>query len=96
MKKMTFTVDESTARCLDRASQRLGMPKSHVVREAVRMYGEQLGRLTDDERNEKLRLFDERLAELPPRPRADIDAELGSVRSGRRGGGRRRGAKEGV
>ena len=68
MKKMTFTLDESTARYLDRASERLGMPKSQVVREAVRMYGEQLGRLTDEEREEKLRLFDELVADLDSYP----------------------------
>jgi len=91
--KMTFTLDEGTARYLERASDRLGMPKSQVVREAVQMYGEQLGRLSDEERDEKLRIFDEMMSEVPPRPRADIDAELAAVRAARRGGGRRSGKR---
>ena len=93
MRKMTFTLDEGTVRYLNRASARLGMPKSQVVREAVQMYGEQLGRLTDEERDEKLRLFDELVAELPPRSREDIDAEVDQVRAGRRRGGRSGGGK---
>jgi len=92
MRKMTFTLDEGTALYLDRAAERLGMPKSQVVREAVQMYGEQLGRLSDEERDEKLRIFDKMMSELPPRARGDIDAELASVQSARRGGGRRQGA----
>ena len=95
MRKMTFTLDDVTARYLDRAAERLGMPKSQVVREAVQMYGEHLGRLSDEERDEKLRIFDEMMAELPPRARQDIDAELAAVRSARRGGGRRQGGKVG-
>jgi len=89
MKKMTFTLDEGTARYLDRASERLGMPKSQVVREAVQMYGEQLGRLTDGEREEKLRLFDDLVADLPERPRREVEAELEAVQEARRSGGRR-------
>ncbi len=91
MRKMTFTLDDDTALYLDRAAERLGIPKSQVVREAVQMYGEQLGRLSDVEREEKLRIFDEMMSELPPRAQSDIDAELASVRSARRGGGRRLG-----
>ena len=91
MRKMTFTLDEGTVLYLDRAAARLGMPKSQVVREAVQMYGEQLGRLSDEERDEKLRIFDEMVSEVPPRARRDIDAEVASVRSARRGGGRRQG-----
>jgi len=71
------------------------MPKSQVVREAVQMYGEQLGRLSDEERDEKLRIFDKMMSDLPPRARGDIDAELDSVRSARRGGGRRQSGKSG-
>ena len=91
MRKMTFTLDDETARYLDRAAERLGMPKSQVVREAVQMYGEQLGRLSDEERDAKLRLFDRMMSEIPPRAQRDIDAELASVRSARRGGGRLQG-----
>ena len=93
MRKMTFTLDEGTALYLGRAAERPGMPKSQVVREAVQMYGEQLGRLSDEERDEKLRIFDEMMSQLPSRARGDIDAELAAVRSARRGGGRREGGR---
>jgi predicted transcriptional regulator len=39
MRKMTFTLDEATAREIDRAADRLDIPKSQVVREAVQLYG---------------------------------------------------------
>jgi predicted transcriptional regulator len=89
MKKMTFTLDDESVRELERASRRLGMPKSQVVREAVRVYGEQLGRLSDEERDAKLAAFDEVVPELPNRPRKEVERELEAVRQARRGGGRR-------
>ena len=89
MKKMTFTLDEAAARELDRAAQRLGMAKSRVVREALRVYGEHLGRLTDEEREEKLAAFDRFVPAIPERPRDDVEAELAEVRRARRAGGRR-------
>lgn len=89
MKKMTFTLDDEAVRELERASDRLGIPKSQVVREAVRVYGEQLGRLNDAERRAKLKAFDEAVAALPDRPREEVERELQAVRRARRGGGRR-------
>lgn len=89
MKKMTFTLDDEAVRELERASERLGVPKSQVVREAVRLYGEQLGRLTDEERRAKLRAFDEVVQALPDRPRAEVERELETIRKARRSGGRR-------
>ena len=89
MKKMTFTLDDEAVRELERASDRLGIPRSQVVREAVRVYGEQLGRLNDAERRAKLKAFDELVPALPDRPRAEVERELQAVRRARRGGGRR-------
>ena len=89
MKKMTFTLDDEAVRELERASDRLGIPKSQVVREAVRVYAEQLGRLNDAERRAKLKAFDEAVAALPDRPREEVERELQAVRRARRGGGRR-------
>ncbi len=89
MKKMTFTLDDDAVVELERASLRLGMPKSQVVREAVRAYGEQLRRLTDEEREAKLAAFDAAVATLPDRPRAEVEREIAAVRRARRGGGRR-------
>ncbi len=89
MKKMTFTLDEDAVRDLERASERLGIAKSQVVREAVRVYGEQLGRLSDKERRAKLEAFDELVPALPDRPRTEVERELETVRRARRGGGRK-------
>ncbi len=88
MKKMTFTLDAASAREIERASQRLSIPKSQVVREAVHLYGEHLGRLDDAERNAKVALFDEVVEHIPDRPRAEVDAELAEVSRTRRLGGR--------
>lgn len=89
MKKMTFTLDAAAVREIDRAAERLDISKSQVVREAVRVYGEQLGRLTAEEREAKLAAFDEVVPEIPPRPREEVEKELDELRAARRGGGRR-------
>ena len=86
--KMTFTLDERTARDLERAAYRLGKPKSLVVREAIQRYGEELGRLSEEERAVKLRAFDELVPSIPKRDRDEINAELAEIRRARRHGGR--------
>jgi predicted transcriptional regulator len=90
MVKRTFVLDDQSAAYLDRTADRLGMPKSWVVREALRAYGEQLGRLTDEERDEALAAFDRAIANVPARPRAEVDAELEQIAAARRKGGRKR------
>lgn len=89
MKKMTFTLDDDAVRAIDRAAERLDISKSQVIREAVRVYGEQLGRLTAEEREAKLAAFDEVVPEIPARPRGEVEKELDELRAARRGGGRR-------
>ena len=89
MKKMTFTLDEAAVRELERAADRLDMPKSQVVREALGLYGEQLGRLSDEEREAKLAAFDEVVTAIPDRSREEVERELAEVRDARRSGGRR-------
>jgi hypothetical protein len=89
MIKVTFTLDDATIVYLDRAAARLSMPKSQVVREAIRLYGEQMGRLTEEERDRVLDVFDEVTGRIPDRPRTEVEAELEAVRSARRAGGRR-------
>lgn len=96
MKKVTFTLDENAIRTLERAAGRLGMPKSQVVREALELYGEQLGRLTHEERERMLAAFDRTMPALPDRPRAEIDRELAAVRSARRSGGRASAERKGA
>lgn len=89
MKKVTYTLDDASVRRIDRAADRLGIAKSQVVREAVRLYGEHLGRLGDAERTAKLEAFDEVVPAIPSRPRADVERELAELREARRAGGRR-------
>jgi hypothetical protein len=88
--KRTFVLDNESALYLDRAATRLGMPKSWVVREALRVYSEQLGRLTDEERDKALTAFDHAIVDVPVRPRAEVEAELEAVIAARRKGGRKR------
>ena len=88
MIKRTFVLDEATSAYLDRAADRLDIPKSQVVREALRVYGEHLGRLTEEERDETLAAFDEAIARVPDRPREEVQAELDAVARSRRTGGR--------
>lgn len=88
MIKRTFVLDDDSSAYLDRVADRLGMPKSQVVREALRVYGEQLGRLTEAERHEALAAFDREIARVPARPRREVDAELDEVAKARRRGGR--------
>jgi len=89
MIKRTFVLDEESSAYLDRISDRTGMAKSQVVREALRVYGEQLGRLTDEERERLLADFDRFVAEVPDRPREEVEAELAEVARARRAAGRR-------
>ena len=86
---MTFTLDEETAARIDRTAERLAIPKSAVVREAVAEYAARAGRLSDEERSRMLRVFDDVVARIPAQPAAAADAELAAVRLSRREGGRR-------
>jgi hypothetical protein len=90
MIKRTFVLDDESSAYLDRAADRLGIPKSQVVREALRLYGEQMGRLSDEERDQALATFDEAIVLVPDRPREEVRSELNEVVHARRSGGRRR------
>lgn len=85
---MTFTLDQKTADRIDQIAQRLGLPKSRVIREAVREYAALAGRLSDAERLRLLQVFDEVVARIPDRPTDEVDRELEAIRSARRQGGR--------
>jgi hypothetical protein len=91
MIKVTFTFDEETVAYLGRTAHRLGMPKSLVVREAIRVYGEQAGLLSAEERDRALAVFDDVTRDIPHRPRRRVEQELADVRAARRTGGRRSG-----
>lgn len=88
-RRMTFTLDEETAARLHQTAERMAVPKSQVVREAIREYSERVGRLSEPERVRLLRAFDELLPRIPARPAREVDREIREVRDARRGGGRR-------
>jgi hypothetical protein len=87
--KMTFTLDEETAKRIDRTALRLGIPKSAVVREAVTEYAARAGRLSEQERRRMLKVFDDVIERIPLRPVRAADAELAAIRRSRKQGGRR-------
>lgn len=89
MKKVTFTFDDDTVSSLERTAARLSRSKSQIVREAIRAYGETVYRLSDEEREEMLQLFDDLTEKIPDRPRAEVEKELDEARRERRSGGRR-------
>lgn len=86
--KMTFSLDEETARRLDRTAERLAIPKSHVVREAISEYSARADRLSAEEQDRLLRAFDALVPKIPQRPAKEVDAEIDAVRQARRAGGR--------
>jgi hypothetical protein len=87
--KVTFTLDADTVARLRTAAERLHVPYSQVVREAIAEYGARIGRLSEAERVAMLGVFDRLLPSVPPRPSAEVDAELRAIRAARRHGGRR-------
>jgi hypothetical protein len=93
MVKVTFTVDEETARTLKTTAERLRKPQSLVVREAIAEYAARAGRLTESERRRMLRTVDELLRQPPTRPQPAVRRELDQIRRTRRQGGRRHSAE---
>jgi hypothetical protein len=89
LEKMTFSLDGETVRRLRTAADRLHMPYSQVVREAVAEYAARVGRLSESERVAVLKSFDRLLPGIPTKPAVEVDAELRALRSARRRGGRR-------
>ena len=87
--KMTFTLDQGTADRIDRTAERLGIPKSGVVREAVAEYAARAGHVNEGERLRMLRVFGAALSGIPRQSSKATDRELATIRSARRQGGRR-------
>jgi hypothetical protein len=58
-----------------------------VVHEAIRVYGDQMSRLIDEERDRLLANFGEVTKAIPDRPRAEVEAELAEIRRARKSGG---------
>ena len=88
MVKVTFTLDQATIERLNDAAARRRIPKSQVVREAIEDYSGNAGRMSDAEREEKLRAVREMMATLPSRPQKEVEAEIAEIRRARRHGGR--------
>jgi Arc/MetJ-type ribon-helix-helix transcriptional regulator len=89
MVRVTFSLDEATVDRIRRTASRLRKPQSQVVREAVADYAARRDRLSDDERRHLLGVLGALRATPPSRPKAEVDAELRSVRAARARGGRR-------
>ena len=87
--KVTFTLDPETIARLQAAAARLAVPKSEVVREAIRDFSDGAGRLSERERRRLLEAFDRLVPAIPARPVRDVDRELEELRRARRAGGRR-------
>lgn len=93
-RRATFTLDEETETVLRRTAERLGKPKSEIVREAIQDYGTRVGRLSEAERLRLLAVFDDMVPRIPERPLAEVERELETIRRARQGGGRRAGSGE--
>jgi metal-responsive CopG/Arc/MetJ family transcriptional regulator len=89
MARATFSLDEATIAEIRRTAERLKMPQSHVIREAVADYAERTDRLSERERRHILGVLDTLRAVKPSRTARQVDAELQALREARRGGGRR-------
>ncbi len=87
--KMTFSLDEESARRLNRTARRLAKPKSEIVRAAIREYEIRTDKLEPGEQQRMLALIDRYLAHGPTRSRAEAERELKEIQRARRAGGRR-------
>lgn len=87
--KVTFTLDDETIARLRATAERLAIPQSRVVREAIRDFGDRTGRLSERERRRLLETFDRLVPAIPVRPLRDVERELAELRRARRAGGRR-------
>jgi len=87
--KLTFSLDAETVSRLRQAAERLRLPQSQVIREAVAEYAARVERLSEAERQAQLKAFDRLVPLVPARTARAVDAELRELRAARRQGGRR-------
>src|SRR5512144_1025054 len=90
--KVTFTLDDDTIARLRATAERLALPKSEVVREAIRDFSDRSGRLRERERRRLLETFDRVVPAIPSRPLGEVERELAELRNVRRARGRRSGS----
>ena len=93
--KVTFTLDADTIARLRVTAERLALPKSQVVREAIRDFGDRAERLSEREKRHMLGAFDRLVSRVPPGDPHDVDRELAELRRARRLGGRQSGRGRG-
>ena len=86
--KVTFTLDAETVHRIEDAAEILAKPKSQIVREAVADYHTRIGRVSESERQRRLKAFDTLFPLIPIRPQRDTEEELKELRRARRSGGR--------
>ncbi len=84
MVKVTYSLDDATVRRIRRTAERLGKPRSHVVREAVAEYDARTDRLSEAERLRMLEVLDRLREEPVTRSRESVAAELREIRRSRR------------
>ncbi len=86
--KVTFTLDKQALSQLQDASERLSLPKSEIVREAILEFHDRIGRLSEREKIALLNAFDELVPKIPERPSEEVEREIAEIRQARRHGGR--------
>jgi len=89
MVKVTYTLDEATVDRVNRVAERLKIPKSQVVREAIKDYHSKGDRMPEEERLRKVKFLREYMAQPPTSRQADVDRELAEIRHSRRTGWQR-------
>lgn len=90
MVKLTFSVDETTARTLKATAVRLRKPQSMIVREAIADYAARAGQLTETERRRMLSTIAAMVKQPPTRPQAAVDREIDEIRRSRHAAASRR------
>ena len=88
MVKVTFSLAPETVAMLNELADRLGKPKSSVVRDAIHDYHARTDRLSEGERIRMLAAFDELSPKSMARTDDDVEQELEEIRASRRLGGR--------
>ena len=89
MARVTFSLDDATVAQIRQTAARLRRPQSHIVRDAVADYASRTDRLSERERLHLMGVLESLRDARPTRPAAEVDAELRSIRTARRAGGRR-------
>jgi hypothetical protein len=87
--KATFTLDPETLARLAATAARRAIPKSEVVRDAIRDFSDRAAPLSKGERQRLLEAFDCLVPAIPRRPLGDVARELAELRRARRARGPR-------